>query len=258
MSATTVAQWEPRVPLTLAEQHVDFPGHYDHVTQQRARVEAAAMPRAKRLAYAVVQFGAAPHTHTDAMAAALERTLAATARYGWAEARREIASLRGPDTVTATSVPDAGDYPQTAKGGLPAIRDLVKRRARETARQVTQAALTALSGSSSADKAVLVATVAKAAQRVLHNHVLELVGESLNLGRTAGALSLANPPEYAMRSEQLDKSTCEPCDHLHGEIAIVDSADFWDLTPPNGCLGGPRCRGIWVFGDSTAQMEQAA
>jgi hypothetical protein len=149
---------------------------------------------------------------------------------------------------------DAGRYGKYARQGLDGVNALIVMRAADTAEEVAKVA--AIYSLYESDYEMKVAAAADAAARVLHNHVLELVGETLNNGRTAGILSLANPPEFAMRSEQLDKATCDPCTGLHGEISQVDSNEYYSLMPPSGCLGGGRCRGVYVFADGVRNLRQ--
>ena len=244
--------WEPRLPLTAAEQHVDYPAHYNHVTDQRAGIEKRAARPARQIAFAVAELGLAPIPKVDALSRALDSGLVKTMRFGYDQARAEIHAQR-EQTLLASTVPDAGRFAEAAAGGLAAVRKLIADRARQAAEAIAAAALAARL-LETGDMDALRLTVSRTTSRALHNHVLELVGETLNLGRAAGALSFAQPPEFALRSEQLDKATCDACTRLHGSIAQVGSAEFYDLMPPSGCYGGGRCRGIWVFSDSTAQV----
>ena len=76
------------------------------------------------------------------------------------------------------------------------------------------------------------------------------------MGRTAGALdSPGGPPEFALRSEQLDKNTCDACTREHGQIYQVDSDSYYQHLPPSECYGGGRCRGIYVFGDGPRDVR---
>jgi hypothetical protein len=253
-----VTGWQPRVALVAAERHVRYEHILDHILTRRQTVERYAAPSARRVAWSVVHQDMPPHATIAELADRLERSLGRTAEFGYREARGELRRLRHADPpriLAVYQIPDAGRQGRTAAGGLPAIRRLVAHRARETALDVYQAAQRAAEQArSTVPAAVKVSAAAAAATRTLHNHVLELVGETLNLGRTAGILDLGQPPEYAMRSEQLDRSTCEPCDELHGTIVQVDTPDYYDVLPPQGCLGGGRCRGIMVYGDTPGQM----
>ena len=158
--------------------------------------------------------------------------------------------------TAAVRVPeDAGDYAELALQGLEGVAVLVRRRSREVSALVVEAVEQA-SRTPGLDVDERLVVLQKAAKRALHNSVLELVGETLNMGRTAGALSMPGPPDVAFRSEQLDKTTCDPCSRLHGQIAVLGSPEYFALLPPTGCLGGGRCRGIWVFGDGPVDFRQ--
>jgi len=249
--------WEPRIAMTAAEAVVDFPATNDHIVEQRKAIEDAAWPAARRLVLTSEDLGGyVPQHAKDDLASKLEQGLERTARFGFREAKREIAALREGRAVTAAvALPeDAGEYGELALQGLDGIRRLIRQRSHEAtllvADAVTEAGKTP--GLTTTEREVL---LTKAARRALHNNVLELVGETLNMGRTAGALSLPVPPEFALRSEQLDKRTCDPCSRLHGEIAIVGSAEYFALLPPTGCLGGGRCRGLMVFGQGPVDLR---
>lgn len=253
----SVVVWEPRIALTAAEATVDFPAHNEHIVEQRTVIEDAAWPTARRLVLTSEELGGyVSQKARDDLAARLEQSLERTARFGFREAKREIAALREGRAITAAvALPeDAGEHGELALQGLDGIRRLIRQRSHEAtllvADAVTEAGKTP--GLTTAEREVL---LTKVARRALHNNVLEIVGETLNMGRTAGALSLPVPPEFALRSEQLDKRTCDPCSRLHGEIAVVGSADYFALMPPTGCLGGGRCRGIWVFGDGPVDFR---
>lgn len=249
--------WEPRIALTAAEALVDWPGTNEHIVQRRAALEEYAAPSARRLVVVFEEFGGyVPPAMVAKLALRLETGLARTGRFGYREARREISALREGKAVTAAvRVPDdAGDYAEYALQGLEGVALLARRRSRQvTAHIVDEVEKASRTPALDADERL--AVLQKAAQRALHNNVLELVGETLNMGRTAGALSLQAPPEFALRSEQLDKRTCDPCSRLHGEIAAVGSPEYFALLPPTGCLGGGRCRGIMVFGDGPVDLR---
>lgn len=250
----------PRIPLTAAETHVDFVAHNSHIVSQRNLTEQAALPAARRLAVMTTEMhGISPLTAIAALQHALQTRLEQTARFGASNAIAEITALRAGKPVavrTAWQISDAGKYANVAAGGIESVLRFVARRALETARSVADTAASAAQEAQLDEDASPLAIVLQAVTRSLHNHVLELVGETLNLGRTAGAMSLEQIPEFALRSEQLDKNTCGPCDELHGQIAVVNSPDFYALLPPSGCLGGGRCRGIMVFGDGPQDVRQ--
>lgn len=246
----------PRTPLSPAEVHVDWAGTNTHVVTRRTMVEKAATPIAKRLAVlSAQQLGLTAVHVVDELADRLTRELEQTARFGAASVTRELDALRAHRAVTAGYVvPDAGRFAQIAARGLTAVMALMQRRAFEAARNVAEAIGHAVASAHFADRSTLdIALTASA--RALHLQVLELVGESLNLGRAAGALTSTSVPEFAMRSEQLDRNTCVPCDHFHGTIVTVGSLDFYAVLPPTGCLGGGRCRGVMVYGDGPRDVR---
>lgn len=247
----------PRTPLTLAELNVDYLGHYDHVTQRRQQVEQTAKRRLRRIVYATAATGQAPLPQIGLLAVTLERALYQTASFGYRQSRREISALRAEPARARLEIRDAGGYSRVATGGLQAIRELLRHRAQLAASTIAAAAAAAAREARLDQEASVVAVqiaVAAQAARSLHNHVLELIGETLNLGRAAGALSFPQPPQFALRSEQLDKATCDACTRLHGSIVEVGSPSFYEYLPPAGCYGGGRCRGIMIFAD---ELEQA-
>jgi hypothetical protein len=95
-----------------------------------------------------------------------------------------------------------------------------------------------------------------ASAKRLHVEVLESAALAVNTGRAHGVLSLAQPPKFAMRSEQLDRNSCGPCEAIHGSIVQVDTPEFYDTMPPAHCLGGGRCRGVYVFSDGPSDLRQ--
>lgn len=51
----------------------------------------------------------------------------------------------------------------------------------------------------------------------------------------------------AERTSVLDSNTCDECEKLNGVQAVYGTQKYYDLSPPNKCEGGDRCRCIWVF-----------
>lgn len=243
--------WTPRVPLTAAERRVDFFAHNTHIVQRRLAVERAATPAARRLAFLVAEHGLPTVVAEKDLEARLYVALVRSVEFGYEQARRELRGER-PRIVAAVRIPGVGERGRVVLGGLAGVHGLVRSRAALVAGDVADQAKVAARkanaqpGSTKVGVALAVGTAVK---RTVHNDVLQLVGEALNLGRAAGAMDAANPPEYAMRSEQLDENTCDSCDEAHGEIVQVGTAEFYDEMPPAGCEGGGRCRGIYVFGD---------
>jgi hypothetical protein len=251
--------WQPSRPLVAAERHVDFPAHDTHIKDYQARVERAAQYTLKRITLALVTTGYPASPLVTRLEGQLVRELDMTAVFGYTHAQREIASMRAahplPRVRAAWAVPDAGHYGRLATQGLAGAYFLIRQRARKTSQDVVAAGAAALPAAHDLrDTPGTKAAVLLAATRQLHRSVIELVGETLNLGRTVGALrypaAQGGPPEFAMRSEQLDPNTCRTCEELHGTITRVGSADYYDTLPPTGCSGAGRCRGIEVFADT--------
>lgn len=248
--------WTPRVPLTAAERRVDFPAHNSHIVQRRLAVERHATPAARRLAFLVAEHGLPTALVEKDLEARLYVSLVRSVDFGYQQVQRELRGER-PAIRAAVRIPGVGDRGRTASQGKQGIHGLVRSRAALVAADVADSARSAAHNATvdtqhidpAAARSSVRAAVALAVKKTLHNDVLQLVGEALNLGRAAGAMETPNPPEFAMRSEQLDERTCDSCDLLHGEIVQVGSAEFFDEMPPEGCEGGGRCRGIYVYGD---------
>lgn len=252
--------WTPGFPLVLAEEMVDYQAHLDHLLERRAQLEDTGAATARRIGATVAQHGAPSLEQMQRLARLVEQSLASTARFGYQSAQTEIRALRDryplqPDAALALEFQDVGQYGEAASGGLEAIRRVLARRGRQTADTIASRARDALDTADPvlepADREILAST---AAARAMHNAAIELVGEALNLGRTAGASALPDPPRYAMRSEQLDKRTCAACTALHGEITEINSPDYFEKMPPAGCFGGGRCRGLYIYGDDRPQL----
>lgn len=247
----------PRSPLTPAEHHVDFPAHNAHLLDRRKQIEQACLPAADQLPFLLLTFLPMPPAQTaaDRLAAVLARELEQTATFGYQQAQAEITRARdGKPVLAAYQVPDAGQYGDIARHGLQEVAAFAARRATRAALTITEAVIKALVAEPDRTRALFAGRTI--ARRMLHNNVLELVGETLNLGRTAGALRMPSPPEFAMRSEQLDANTCTPCEGLHGTITRVGSPEYFAILPPVGCLGGGRCRALMVFGDGPRDVRQ--
>lgn len=249
-----ISEWPPR-PMTLAETHVDWHRVQRHIDERRVVVERAGVGVTRKIATSLALAGHVVESDRELLATRLQAALDATARFGYRSAQAEIRSLRGERLTLAYELPDIGNQPEVAAGGIDAVRGLVRRRAKEAADRIVSAAMSAYASSRpSLERQV---TLVAASRKALHRVVIELVGETLTQGRIAGALAAAGgPPEYALRSSMLDKNSCEPCDRLNGTVAQVGSSEFYDLSPPAGCLGSGRCRCQWVFGDTPNQMAQ--
>jgi hypothetical protein len=238
----------PRSLLTPAELHVDFVSIDNHVVSRRLAVEKAALPKAHRLAAAMAQLGDI-YTPHEALTQTLADALELTAHFGYRQAQRELGQLRVGRTVTAAVVPpsSASRLAEIVRGGLGGVSLYVRDQALIVTEAVVAAIVKALRGQPNPTLGLLVAR--RDAQRVLHNGVLDLVGTTLNVGRTIGAAESNAPPRFALRSEQLDNNTCDPCEHLHGTIVQFGTPEYFAVMPPVGCLGGGRCRALMVFGD---------
>jgi len=70
-------------------------------------------------------------------------------------------------------------------------------------------------------------------------------GVAYNQGRSAEILSHPEV-EYVVYSSVLEATTCEPCRHLDGEPFEVGSPDYFNNQPGAQCLGGTRCRCIYI------------
>jgi hypothetical protein len=252
--------WEPSRPLVTAEQRVDWEGHLSHITERRAAIERHVGGAVKRLALGCIELRSVPHARLVEVRERLYSSLYQTAVFGFREAKREINTMRigapvGPPK--AYSIPDIGLHSEAAREGLAGISRLLKKRSEYTAWIVGGAIEGAARAArlAGADEAVATEAALTAGAKALHLHALELVGETLNLGRTAGALSFSKPPQFAMRSEQLDKAMCDACSSMHGTIAELDSADYYAMLPPAYCLGGGRCRGVVVFEDRVENVR---
>jgi len=255
--------WEPSRPLTAAEQRVDWAGHLAHITDRRAALERDVGPAVKRLALGIADLKSIPKARRGEVADRLFHALEQTARFGYTEARREIKAMRAkhgeptPRAVRAYAIPDIGEHSEAARKGLDGITKLLKRRSKYSAWIIAGAIDGAAKAAraAGADEAVIIDAALTAGSRGLHLHTLELVGETLNLGRTAGALSFETPPKFAMRSEQLDKAMCEACGGVHGDVVELDSSEYYALLPPAYCYGGGRCRGVMVFDDRVENVR---
>jgi hypothetical protein len=241
----------PNFPLALAEQHVDFVQLHAEILQGRARVEAYAFPEARRLATALALLDRS--ISREQLERRFQTALERVARAGFRSARAEIQRLRAPKTVRAVLFlpPPPVEHTQD----MQQVRARIRRRSQQ-ATEAVQRAVTQVAKQPGLTRDERLAALILAARKATHNVTLELVGDALNHGRTAGALSFGTPPEFAMRSEQLDGNTCDPCNDIHGTIVQVDTTDYYDVLPPGDCMGGGRCRGVMVFGDGPADMTQ--
>lgn len=83
----------------------------------------------------------------------------------------------------------------------------------------------------------------------------KITSTALNVGREAmadlvieQAKSMGiNGEVIAERSAVMDKNTCGKCRELDGARARFGSVKYFDMAPPNKCLGGDRCRCIYTY-----------
>lgn len=250
----SVVEWPA---MSLAESHVDWHRMQRHIDERRASVERAGVGVTRRLASSLALSGHIREDDRTELAARLETALDATAMFGYRSAQAEIRLMRGERVTLAYELPSVGSDSHASEGGMEGVRRLVRRRAREAADRVVTAALASYVAAASAQQKQI--AIAAASRRALHRVVIELVGETLAHGRSAGALQArGGPPEFAQRSSMLDKNSCEPCDRLNGTIVQVGSGDYFDNMPPSFCLGGGRCRCVYVFGDTAEQVAAPA
>lgn len=75
------------------------------------------------------------------------------------------------------------------------------------------------------------------------------VSTAFNAGREDVAAELAAQVGKltATYSSVLDRKTCKVCKELDGREVEYGSQTYRDLSPPHKCLGGERCRCIWIY-----------
>ena len=74
------------------------------------------------------------------------------------------------------------------------------------------------------------------------------VGEAISFGRRDAAESIRDDIEYAQYSAILDRRVCEVCAGLDGLEVSLDDPRYEQYMPPNPeCLGGDRCRCVWIL-----------
>jgi hypothetical protein len=238
----TANVFRPRIALVAAEQPVRWVEINHHVLERRAAVEKATIMRARRIGF-LVGSNIAPTVQVRELAEVMTKQLAITFEFGRREAQREIAALRAGNATAVVATRREDVQPKRARRRIEQLGEVA-------AADVEQAAQKAAS-----DGPVFASA---AAGRALHAAVLTSVGQALGLGRLRGALTAAGgPPSFSMRSEQLDKNSCDRCTEYHGTITVVDSTEFWQILPPAFCFGGGRCRGVMVFADGVGDLRSA-
>lgn len=71
--------------------------------------------------------------------------------------------------------------------------------------------------------------------------------ESFNLGRNLGAQDHAGAIAKVVRTEILDKNTCDYCEEVDGTVVEMNSDEYFQKMPPNGCAGRDLCRGFYLY-----------
>lgn len=96
----------PRVPFVPAEEHVDWRAHQNEIDGARSRVEQRVLNRVRRAAVLIQHHKAAPLAAQKDIAETMRRGLEQTARFGYYETQREIASQRsGVPRTPSTAQP---------------------------------------------------------------------------------------------------------------------------------------------------------
>lgn len=125
------------------------------------------------------------------------------------------------------------------------LSDLASRLEREALRLINDLSQQGLTGDALADavasglRALSDAPVDRAARGA--------ASEAFNLGRNLGAQAEAGRIETVVRSEVLDQNTCPPCADLDGKTVEMNSPEYFEFMPPNGCDGRELCRGFYVY-----------
>lgn len=248
---------EPRVPFTAAEQHVDFAAIDDHIVMERKRLEQTLQPTLKRYSESLLlHHGIAGMKQLHDLEATMTAGLLWTFRFGFDQAEAEINRLRDVKGDRPRLIAAAARIPQTANEARSFCLGLAHQRL-----GVFNNRCVAWYGKlENVEDFGWQEKVRDRCRRELHNAVLDVIGKTLNAGRTLAALGGSTPNRitiaatvapvaWAMRSEQLDTNTCAPCDHIHGLVTEVGSVEYYLNLPPAGCLGGGRCRGVEVYSD---------
>lgn len=71
--------------------------------------------------------------------------------------------------------------------------------------------------------------------------------EAFNLGRNLAAQRNARTVGRAVRTEILDTETCDPCREFDGRAVTMNTPEYFELMPPNGCDGRELCRGFYIY-----------
>jgi hypothetical protein len=71
--------------------------------------------------------------------------------------------------------------------------------------------------------------------------------EAFNLGRNLAAQGARDQISEVVRTEILDRNTCDPCRSLDGFTTTVNGPGYFENMPPNSCDGGDFCRGFYMY-----------
>lgn len=100
------------------------------------------------------------------------------------------------------------------------------------------------------DKRQTVATLAPGTLAKVSERAISTVfnaGRDSVAGDVATVLAGQGRKLYATYSSVLDRRTCRECKALDGVRVEYKSARYLDIMPPHKCLGGHRCRCIWIY-----------
>lgn len=100
---------------------------------------------------------------------------------------------------------------------------------------VAMIASKAISGAYNAGRGQLVAAIIDRLRNTA-------AGSQPGVGGASGTVRM-----MAERSAVMDSGTCEACRALDGVQVLVGSKRYRDLSPPNRCAGGERCRCVWIY-----------
>lgn len=245
-------------PLVAAEKVVDWPKLDKHILDTRAAFDRYCWPTVRDYAQAIVLNEGIPSARAKhELQRRVMRATVRTYHFGYDTASAELRALRSrrpsrPGLV-ASEIPDHPD-------ASPAYC----RKLADAAATAITTALDSQYPTTTGESLERLRVLESKGRGYLHNAGMELVGRALNAGRTLAALGGDSPAIagreasalYAMRSEQLDRSTCKKCKRLHGSVVRVGTKRYFDLMPPNRCVTatikgiGARCRGVYVYGDS--------
>ena len=124
------------------------------------------------------------------------------------------------------------------------VSDLVGRLEREAARLISDFSQQGLEGEALAD--AVVSGLRDLSDAPVDRAARGAAGEAFNLGRN---LAAQEHPEIAraVRTEILDRNTCEPCRELDGKVVEMNSDEYFEFMPPNQCEGREQCRGFYLL-----------